>query len=99
MPEPARREWTAWSTDPVAARSGVSFDRTAAGKIAAPAGRFRVCAYRVDHDEHPTCYLDVDTLEEAARFCDHLAEHCGWNVDFAAAFDDKGERVHDRGAY
>jgi len=90
-----KRAWIDWSTDPLVATNGVSFDRTPEGKITAPVGRFRVCAYHIDHDEHPTCYTDVDALDEAVAICAHLGEHCGWNVDFAAVFDDRGDCVHD----
>ncbi|MGZ3421018.1 MAG: hypothetical protein ACXWUG_04630 [Polyangiales bacterium] len=95
MTESGKREWVGWSTDPVAAKTGVSFDRTPAGKIAAPVGRFRVCAYHVDHDEHPTCFTDVATRDEAVALCDHLGDHCSWNVDFAVVYDDEGNCVHD----
>jgi hypothetical protein len=88
--------WRPWSDDPVAARTGVSFDRTPSGPILAPPGRFRVCAYHVDFDERPTCWRDVATLQEAARICASLpAERGGWNVDYAMAFDETGSVVCD----
>lgn len=84
-------KWMAWTDDPVARKTGISFDRTPAGAIVAPAGRFRVCAYHIDFDERPTCYVDVDTLEEAMALCADVGEsQTGFNVDFAIAYDDTG---------
>jgi hypothetical protein len=92
----AKYEWLGWAKDPIAEKHGVSFDRTPAGVIRAPAGQFRVCAYHIDFDERPTCYTDVATIEEAAELCARLGEHCTWNVDFASAFDDQGNCVEQR---
>lgn len=88
-------EWLVWAKDSIAERHGVSFDRTPAGTIKAPAGQFRVCAYHIDFDEHPTCYTDVATIAEAAELCARLHDHCKSNVDFASAFDDQGNCVDE----
>ena len=85
--------WIDWVTDPNLARSGLTFDRTPAGSIVAPPGLFRVCAYHVDHDERPTRYLDVATLEEATKICADLAAHGAGDLDYAVAFDDRGAHV------
>jgi hypothetical protein len=74
--------------------AGISFDRTPSGAIRAPAGRFRVCAWHIDRDERPACFMDVGSLEAATFVCSHLAECTGqWNVDHAAVFDDAGTSV------
>ena len=87
-------DWLPWSSDPLAAATGVSFDRTPAKDIRAPAGKIRVCAYHIDHDERPTCYVDVDTLEQAEQICAQLGDLRGTkNVDFAVAYGPAGERV------
>jgi len=88
--ESYRERWVGWVKDPLIARAGVTFDRMLAGSIIAPPGKVRVCAWYVDFDERPTCYLDVDGAEEARRVCAGLFEACVWNVDFATAHDDVG---------
>lgn len=86
--------WRAWSDDPLAAQTGVSFDRRPAGKISAPPAKFRVCAYHIDFDERPTAYVDVDSLGEAQRICEKLSSVRGdFNVDYAQAFDERGKLV------
>ncbi|MGZ5966315.1 MAG: hypothetical protein ACXWP4_01510 [Polyangiales bacterium] len=35
------------------------------------------------------------TRDEAVALCDHLGDHCSWNVDFAVVYDDEGNCVHD----
>jgi hypothetical protein len=75
-------------------QAGISFDRTPAGPIRAQSGHYRVCAWHIDRDERPTCFMDVATLDEAAFVCAHLdACRGGWNVDRAAAFDAAGTVV------
>lgn len=88
-----RDRWVGWVKDPLIASAGVTFDRTPAGLIVAPSGKVRVCAWHMDFDERPTCYLDVENAEEAARICAELFEACRWNVDFATAHDDAGEVI------
>lgn len=88
-----RELWTSWVKDPLIVLAGLTFDRTPAGMIHAPSGMFRVCAWHMDFDERPTCYLDVATLSEAQAICAALAEACGWNVDFATAHDDAGSVI------
>jgi hypothetical protein len=88
-----RERWSGWVRDPLIATHGLTFDRTPAGVIVAPAGKVRVCAWHVYFDERPTCFVDVDTVAEAARVCAGLFEACGWNVDFATAHDDAGDVV------
>ena len=85
-----RERWIGWVKDPLIAMLGVTFDRTPAGLIVAPTGKVRVCAWHMDFDERPTCYLDVETAEEARAICAGLVDACGWNVDFATAHDDAG---------
>lgn len=85
-----RERWVGWVQDPLIATHGITFDRTPAGLIAAPAGKVRVCAWHADFDERPTCFLDVETADEARAICADLSEACGWNVDFATAHDDAG---------
>lgn len=85
-----RERWLGWVKDPLLASVGLTFDRTPAGLIVAPAGRVRVCAWHADFDERPTCYLDVDDADEARAICAGLFDACGWNVDFATAHDDAG---------
>jgi len=85
-----RDRWTGWVRDPLIETHGLTFDRTPAGLIAAPAGKVRVCAWHMDFDERPTCYLDVASADEARAICGRLFEACGWNVDFATAHDDAG---------
>ena len=89
-------EWCSWTDDPVSEKTGVSFDRTPAGEIRAPKSKFRVCAYHIDFDERPTCYVDVDSLEQAEHICQNLADLRGdFNVDYAFGYDDTGKRVTD----
>lgn len=85
--------WISWIDDPIARATGITFDRTPADDIVAPAGRFRVCAYHIDFDERPTCYADVDTLEEAQALATQVNETLtGFNVDYALVYDDQGRR-------
>lgn len=89
-----RDRWRGWVSDPLIKKAGITFDCTPSGPIIAPTGKFRVCAYHIDFDERPTCWLDVETLTEAIYICDNIDEAAGaWNVDFAAAYDDAGARV------
>ena len=88
-----RDQWVGWVKDPLIASAGLTFDRTPSGLIVAPAGRMRVCAWHMDFDERPTCYLDVASAEEARAICAGLFDACGWNVDFATAHDDAGEEL------
>jgi hypothetical protein len=93
-PETYRARWKGWVDDPLIAKAGITFDRTPSGPILAPKGRYRVCAYHIDFDERPTCWLDVETLAEAKHVCERLGETCaGWNVDYAVAYDDAGRMV------
>lgn len=86
--------WESWIKDPVAEATGISFDRTPVPDISAPSGLFRVCAYHIDFDERPTVYQDVSSLSDAKFICEHLSDcRAGWNVDYAAAFDESGEIV------
>ena len=85
-----RDRWVSWVRDPMLETHGITFDRTPAGRIVAPQGKVRVCAWHMDFDERPTCYLDVAGVEEARAICADLFEACGWNVDFATAHDDTG---------
>ena len=83
--------WQSWESDPLIEQAGIPFDHAPPGPIIAPAGLFRVCAYHIDFDESPTCWLDVETLDEALYVCEHIGEAAiRWNVDFAVAFDDIG---------
>jgi hypothetical protein len=88
-----RDNWIAWVKDPLLEKHGLTFDRTPAGRILAPAGRVRVCAWHLDFDERPTCWMDVASTAEARFICENLAACCGWNVDFATAHDDAGKDV------
>ena len=86
--------WIGWVNDDLTERAGISFDRTPAKDIAAPAGMFRVCAYHIDFDERPTSYLDVGSKTDATFVCEHLMDCKGpWNVDYAAVFDEAGDIV------
>ena len=85
-----RDRWMSWVRDAMLETHGITFDRTPAGLIVAPAGMVRVCAWHMDFDERPTCYLDVASADEARAICADLFEACGWNVDFATAHDDTG---------
>ena len=85
-----RDRWEHWVKDPLIAKVGLTFDRTPAGRIAAPSGKIRVCAWHMDFDERPTCFLDVDDAGEARFVCANLVACCGWNVDFATAHDEAG---------
>lgn len=93
MPDLAtyRAKWVGWVCDPLLATHGLTFDRTPAGRIIAPKGVVRVCAWHSDFDERPTCFLDVATIDEALAICADLSAACAWNVDFATAHDDAGE--------
>ena len=88
-----RDRWIGWVKDPLIASAGLTFDRSPAVAIIAPAGKVRVCAWHMDFDERPTCYLDVASAEEARLICQNLCEACGWNVDFATAHDDAGDVI------
>lgn len=94
MTAPADLRWISWVDDPTLQRAGFTFDRTEAGSIQAPPGQYRVCAYHLDFSERPTCYVDVPTLREAIAICDDLPGHCRHNVDYAVAYDERGDRVH-----
>jgi hypothetical protein len=85
-----RDQWVGWVKDPLIASAGMTFDRTPSGPIVAPEGQVRVCAWHMDFDERPTCFLDVASADEAQAICSELFEACGWNVDFATAHDDAG---------
>ncbi len=86
-----RDRWYSWVSDPLIEKAGIIFDRTPSGPILAPNGKFRVCAYHIDFDERPTCWLDVETLAEAVYSCENIGEAAAaWNVDFAVAYDDAG---------
>lgn len=89
-----RDRWQSWARDPLIEQAGITFDRTPSRPIIAPTGKFRVCAYHIDFDERPTCWLDVETLAEALYVCENIGEAAAtWNVDFAAAYDDIGMRA------
>ena len=92
-PESHRDKWVSWVKDALLEARGITCDRTAAGVIVAPRGLVRVCAWHMDFDERPTCYLDVATPEEARQICAHLSDACGWNIDFATAHDDAGVEI------
>lgn len=86
-----RVPWTHWGA---ASPSGVSFDRTPSGPIRAPEGRYRVCAYHIDFDERPVCYVDVDTEARARAVAENLHDDSGgYNVDYACVFDAKGKQL------
>lgn len=85
--------WTDWDDDPVAKATGITFNRTPAKNIKAPPGRFRVCAYHVDFDERPVCFVDVATLEEAERIWDGLPSNCSLNVDYGVIYDERGRQL------
>lgn len=86
--------WIGWVNDPLIEKAGVTFNRTPSGPVHAPAGRIRVCAFHIDFDERPTCYLDVDDIGEARFLCRNLdATRGGWNVDYAIGYDTDGEIV------
>ena len=91
--ESYRDRWVGWVKDPLIASAGLTFDRTPAGLIVAPPGKVRVCAWHMDFDERPTCFLDVETTDAAQAICAELSAACGWNVDFATAHDDTGGMV------
>ncbi len=93
LPESYRSRWIGWVKDPLLETRGLTFDRTPAGEIAAPAGVVRICAWHADFDERPTCYLDVASEAEALWVCENFATACGWNIDFVTAYDDVGREV------
>ncbi len=95
-PETYRNAWQSWVKDPLLQTHGLTFDRTPSGVIKAPAGRVRVCAWHMDFDERPTCFLDVANIEEASHIVETLLDSCGWNVDFATAHNDQGVALIDR---
>ena len=83
--------WQPWSDDPVARETGISFDRTPAGPIHAPPGHFRVCAFHIDFDERPVCFVDVPTLEEAEAIRAALPQDSGgFNVDYGIVYAEDG---------
>jgi hypothetical protein len=94
--ESYRDKWVGWVKDPMLKTHGITFDRTPSGRIAASPGKIRVCAWHIDFDERPTCFLDVASAVEACHICENLSEACGWNVDFATAHDDEGREIVDR---
>ena len=86
--------WIGWVKDDLIERAGITFDRTPAKDIAAPEGMFRICAYHFDFDERPTSYQDVASKSDAKFICENLLDCKGpWNVDYAMAFDERGEIV------
>lgn len=86
------QRWCRWPSDTRLDAAGVSFDRTPVRQIHAPPGAFRVCAYHIDFDERPVCWLDVSTLEEALHVRANLGLAApGWNVDLAVIYDDAGK--------
>ena len=91
--ESYRNKWIGWVNDPMLETHGITFDRTPSGKITAPSGKVRVCAWHTDFDERPTSFLDVESAEEARRICENLFDACGWNVDFATAYDEQGAEI------
>ena len=89
-----RDRWINWVSDPLIEKTGLTFDRTPSGPIIAPMGKFRVCAYHIDFDERPTCWLDVGSLAEALYVCENIDEAArGRNVDIAVAYDENGEQA------
>jgi len=94
--ESYRDKWVGWVKDPMLETHGITFDRTPSGTITVPAGKVRVCAWHVDFDERPTCFLDVPSAEEARRICENLSEACSWNVDFATGHDEHGAEIAAR---
>jgi hypothetical protein len=94
--EDYRGRWAHWVKDRLLETHGLTFDRTPAGVIRAPAGKVRVCAWHMDFDERPTCWLDVDSEAEARLVCANLADACGWSVDFATAHDEHGVELVKR---
>jgi len=91
--ESYRDKWIGWVKDPLLETHGLTFDRTPSGVIKAPPGKIRTCAWHMDFDERPTCYLDVESPEEARRICEALSNACSWNVDFATAHDEHGAEI------
>lgn len=86
--------WFGWVQDPLIEIAGITFDRTPSGPIHAPPNTIRVCAYHIDFDERPTCYVDVVDIAEAQFICSNLSLTCGkWNVDYAVAYDSRGVAV------
>ena len=71
---------------------------SATERIQAPPGLLRVCAYHIDFDERPTLFQDVRHADEAAFICRRFrAATVGFNVDYAEAFDEKGNLIeHNR---
>jgi hypothetical protein len=88
-----REKWVGWVKDPMLESHGITFDRTPSGEITAPPGKVRVCAWHMDFDERPTCFLDVDSADEARRICESIVDGCSWNVDFATAHDDADAEI------
>lgn len=89
-----RKRWTSWSKDPLIKLAGISFDRTPAGKIVAPEGMFRVCAYHIDFDERPTLFMDLSSEAEAQFVIKNFHEVAGgMNVDYAEAYNDQGHKI------
>ena len=54
-----------------------------------------MCAWHIDFDERPVCYVDVDTLKQAVAIVETLSDNCDYNVDFAGVRDDQGKLVHN----
>ncbi len=88
-------KWRSWVKDPLLKTHGFTFDRTPAGKIVAPPGKIRVCAYHFDFDERPTVYADVDSADVAREICADLRKFCKHNVDYATAYDEEGQVIAD----
>ncbi len=92
--EAYRGRWIGWVKDPVASSAGLIVDHTPSGPTPAPPGKVRVCAYHIDFDERPTCYLDVNSIREAEFICANFQVCIGdWNVDYAMAWDEHANEV------
>ncbi|MDF1666045.1 MAG: hypothetical protein P1V97_30085 [Planctomycetota bacterium] len=89
-----RSRWDNWSKDPLLKAAGITFDRTPAGEVKAPEGKVRVCAYHIDWDERPTLFMDVGSKAEAEFVVENFHKVAGgMNVDYAIAYDEKGDIV------
>lgn len=89
--------WKQWGTpDPEAEQRGFKLGPDEpAGKICAPAGRFRVCAYHIDWDEQPRCYVDVSDERDARQIANGVPGNTSHNVDYAVVFNENGEAIID----
>ena len=80
--------------DPSIEVAGITFDRTPSGPIHAPPNTIRVCAYHIDFDERPICYLDVADIAEARFICGNISSARGkWSMDYAVAYNSNGDAV------